>query len=136
MWIVFWTPRLLRWGGAWRVHCVTASACCDCRIAIPMGEKGSLLDINVETTKRSYFTKLITPPNDEKDSDRVTKAKDGFMMKRNTYTLKIPQVEGGSIIHVKVRWSQKLLYEGDDSASVCRSLSPRMFYLWTRRLQK
>ncbi|KAM0017545.1 putative von Willebrand factor, type A, von Willebrand factor A-like domain superfamily [Helianthus debilis subsp. tardiflorus] len=100
--------------GAWRVHCVTASTCCDCRIAIPMGEKGSLLDINVETTKRSYFTKLITPPNDEKDSDRVTKAKDGFMMKRNTYTLKIPQVEGGSIIHVKVRWSQKLLYEGDE----------------------
>ncbi|KAK1416926.1 hypothetical protein QVD17_26045 [Tagetes erecta] len=99
--------------GAWRVHCVTASACCDCRIAIPMGDQGSILDVDVETIKRSYFTKLIIP-DDEKDSDQVTKMKDGFMMKRNTYTLKIPQVEGGSIIHVKVRWSQKLLYQGHE----------------------
>ncbi|XP_076885768.1 uncharacterized protein LOC143535383 [Bidens hawaiensis] len=77
--------------GVWRMHCVTASACCDCRIAIPMSEQGLLLDVDVETAKRSYFTKLVMPPNDEKDSDRVAKAKDGFMMKRNTYTLKIPQ---------------------------------------------
>ncbi|KAI3789852.1 hypothetical protein L2E82_02656 [Cichorium intybus] len=99
--------------GTWRVHCVTASECCDCRIAIPMGEQGSVLGIEVESTKRSYFTKLIDP-RDEKDSDPITKAKDGFLMKRNTYTLKIPQVEGGSIIHVKVRWSQKFLYQHDE----------------------
>ncbi|KAK9078384.1 hypothetical protein SSX86_002441 [Deinandra increscens subsp. villosa] len=99
--------------GAWRVHCVTASACCSCRIAVPMGEQGSILDVDVETTNRSYFTKLITR-DDEQDMDRVTNAKDGFMMKRNTYTLKIPKVEGGSIIHVKVRWSQKMLYQGDE----------------------
>lgn len=80
----------------------------------------------------------------EKDSDRITKAKDGFLMKRNTYTLRIPQVfpkplcmmlsnsifrpvdlllnidaqlfkvDGGSIIHVKVRWSQKLVYQDNE----------------------
>ncbi|XP_024979152.1 uncharacterized protein LOC112516375 [Cynara cardunculus var. scolymus] len=100
--------------GSWRMHCVTASACCDCRIAIPMGEQGSILEVEAETTKRSYFTKFISPGDDQKDSDRVTKAKDGFMMKRNTYTLKIPQVEGGSLIHVKVRWSQKLQYQNDE----------------------
>ncbi|KAI3775145.1 hypothetical protein L1987_49714 [Smallanthus sonchifolius] len=100
--------------GAWHVHCVTASACCDCRITIPMSEQGRVLAVDVETTKRSYFSKLITPPHDEKDSDQATKAKDGFMMKRNTYTFKIPQVEGGSIMNVKVRWSQKLLYQGDE----------------------
>ncbi|XP_071715123.1 uncharacterized protein [Rutidosis leptorrhynchoides] len=97
--------------GVWYLYCVTKSACCDCRIAIPLGELGSILDFNVETNRRSYFTKLIIPEQ-EKDSDRVTKT-DGFMMKRNTYTLKVPQVEGGSMIHVKVRWSQKLLYQGD-----------------------
>ncbi|KAI3716379.1 hypothetical protein L6452_23672 [Arctium lappa] len=100
--------------GTWRVHCVAASACCDCRIAVPMGEQGSILEVEAETTKRSYFTKLITSADGKKDSDRVTKPKDGFMLKRNTYTLKIPQVEGGSIIHVKVKWSQKLLYQDDE----------------------
>lgn len=25
--------------GTWRVHCVTAGKCCDCRIALPMGEQ-------------------------------------------------------------------------------------------------
>ncbi|KVH92918.1 hypothetical protein Ccrd_005044 [Cynara cardunculus var. scolymus] len=75
---------------------------------------GSILEVEAETTKRSYFTKFISPGDDQKDSDRVTKAKDGFMMKRNTYTLKIPQVEGGSLIHVKVRWSQKLQYQNDE----------------------
>ncbi|XP_052620011.1 uncharacterized protein LOC111910089 [Lactuca sativa] len=99
--------------GTWHVHCVTASACCDCCIAIPMGEQGSILDIKVESTKRSYFTKLIAHGG-EKDSDRITKAKDGFLMKRNTYTLRIPQVDGGSIIHVKVRWSQKLVYQDNE----------------------
>ncbi|XP_076881169.1 uncharacterized protein LOC143529225 [Bidens hawaiensis] len=108
--------------GVWRVHCVTASKCCDCRVTIPMGEQGLLLDVDVETAKRSYITKLVMAPNDEKDSDRVAKAKDGFMMKHNTYTLKIPHVydkrvknvDGGSIIHVKARWSQKLLYQDDE----------------------
>ncbi|KAI3803326.1 hypothetical protein L1987_31476 [Smallanthus sonchifolius] len=47
-------------------------------------------------------------------ADQATKAKDGFMMKRNTYTFKIPQVEGGSIMNVKVSWSQKMLYQGDE----------------------
>ncbi|KAJ9537367.1 hypothetical protein OSB04_030100 [Centaurea solstitialis] len=101
--------------GTWRMHCVTASACCDCRIAIPMGEQGSILEVEAESSKRSYFTKLITSGDDDKkDSDRSTKQKDGFMMKFNTYTLKIPQVEGGSMIHVKARWSQKLLYQNNE----------------------
>ncbi|CAH1425411.1 unnamed protein product [Lactuca virosa] len=100
--------------GTWHVHCVTASACCDCCIAIPMGQQGSILDIKVESTKRSYSTKLIASGDEKDDSDRITKAKDGFLMKRNTYTLRIPQVDGGSIIHVKVRWSQKLVYQDNE----------------------
>ncbi|MFS7974618.1 putative von Willebrand factor, type A, von Willebrand factor A-like domain superfamily [Helianthus anomalus] len=35
-------------------------------------------------------------------------------MKGNIYMLKIFQVEGGSHIHVNVRWSQKLLYQNND----------------------
>ncbi|KAI3727366.1 hypothetical protein L1987_67180 [Smallanthus sonchifolius] len=93
--------------GTWRVHCVASSACCDCRIAIPMGEQGSVLGIEVETARRSYSTQFITPQS-EKD------VANGFLMKGNTYMFKISQVEGGSHIHVSVRWSQKLLYQNND----------------------
>ncbi|KAL4560141.1 hypothetical protein LXL04_032290 [Taraxacum kok-saghyz] len=72
-------------------------------------ELGSVLGLEVDTTTRSYFTQLITP-EDEKNGDQETK-KDGFLMKGNTYTFQISQVEGGSNIHVKVRFSQKLLYQ-------------------------
>lgn len=96
--------------GTWRVHCVSSNACCDCRIAIPMGEQGSVLGIEVETTRRSYSTKFITP-QDQKDVEKVTAIKNGFLMKGNTYTFKISQVEGGSYVHVNVKWSQKLTYQ-------------------------
>ncbi|KAL4584423.1 hypothetical protein LXL04_009024 [Taraxacum kok-saghyz] len=96
--------------GTWRLHCVTSTACCDCRIAIPMGEQGSVLGIEVETPRRSYSTQFITPQN-EKDAEKVTNTNNGFLMKGNTYMFKISQVDGGSQIHVTIKWSQKLLYQ-------------------------
>ncbi|KAJ0586343.1 putative von Willebrand factor, type A, von Willebrand factor A-like domain superfamily [Helianthus annuus] len=98
--------------GVWRVHCLTSSALCDCRVVIPMGEQGSLLGVEVETTRRSYFTRLITP-EDEQDMNGQETTKDGFLMKGNTYTFQVFQVEGGSNIHVKARWAQKMSYQGD-----------------------
>ncbi|KAI3802771.1 hypothetical protein L1987_30914 [Smallanthus sonchifolius] len=98
--------------GVWRVHCLTSNALCECRIAIPMGEQGSVLGVEVETTRRSYFTRLITP-EDEQDMNHQQTTKDGFLMKGNTYTFQVLQVEGGSNIHVKARWSQKMSYQGD-----------------------
>ncbi|KAL8230253.1 hypothetical protein R6Q57_000031 [Mikania cordata] len=96
--------------GIWRVHCVASSACCDCRIAIPMGEQGSVLGIEVETPRRSYSTQFIT----QQFGNDAANTNYGFLMKGNTYMFKIPQVEGGSHIHVNVRWSQKLLYQNND----------------------
>nr|XP_043626177.1 uncharacterized protein LOC122597670 [Erigeron canadensis] len=119
--------------GAWRVHCVTSSACCDCRIAIPMGDQGSIQGIDVETTKRSYFTKFITLEDEKDHTEGVNKGKDGFMMNRNTYTLKVPQVEGGSMIQIKVRWTQKLLYQGNHE--FCLNL-PFTFPYYVIPLQK
>lgn len=93
--------------GTWRVHCVASSKTCDCRIAVPMGEQGSVLGVEVECPTRSYTTQLVTL----EDTKNADKPKDGFLMKRQIYTLKVPQVGGGSSISVKVRWSQKLQYE-------------------------
>ncbi|XP_071685578.1 uncharacterized protein [Rutidosis leptorrhynchoides] len=113
--------------GTWRVHCLASTAFCDCRITIPMGEQlqvlvyservrfgkqGLVLGVEVETKRRSYFSQLIYP-EDEKDNLQET-TKDGFLMKGNTYTFQILQVEGGSSINVKVKWSQKLLFQGND----------------------
>ncbi|KAF5931737.1 hypothetical protein HYC85_027908 [Camellia sinensis] len=96
--------------GTWRVHCVMSSKSCDCRIMIPMGDQGSVLGVEVDDGRRSYHTQLI-PMEDAKDSEKVAKAKDGFLLKWQIYTLKVPQVEGGSNIFMKASWSQKLLYE-------------------------
>ncbi|XP_009764209.1 uncharacterized protein [Nicotiana sylvestris] len=96
--------------GSWRVHCVASSRCCDCRFAVPMGEQGSVLGVEVETPSRSYSTQLIAS-NDTKDASLVANAKDGFLLKRQIYTLKVPQVAGGSILSIKVSWSQKLQYQ-------------------------
>ncbi|KAI4355416.1 hypothetical protein L6164_004192 [Bauhinia variegata] len=94
-------------GGTWRVHCVRTSAVCDCRIAVPMGEQGSLLGVEVDHTGRSYQTELITL-EDEKHKEKAAKSKDGYFLKSQIYTVKIPQVNGGSFLSIKIRWSQKL----------------------------
>ncbi|XP_047266213.1 uncharacterized protein LOC107864701 isoform X3 [Capsicum annuum] len=96
--------------GTWRVHCVASSRYCDCRIAVPMGEQGSVLGVEIETPSRSYSTLLIES-NDTKDAGLIANAKDGFLLRRQIYTLKVPQVAGGSILSIKVSWSQKILYQ-------------------------
>ncbi|KAK9066149.1 hypothetical protein SSX86_013470 [Deinandra increscens subsp. villosa] len=117
--------------GTWRLHCVASSARCDCTIAIPMAmgaHQGSVLGIEVETPRRSYSTQYIAPPQTAAaaadDLEVVTKTNNnkniindnnnGFLMKGNTYMFKISQVDGGSDIHVKFRWSQKLVYQNND----------------------
>ncbi|KAK1358525.1 Inter-alpha-trypsin inhibitor heavy chain [Heracleum sosnowskyi] len=96
--------------GTWRVHCVLANKTCDCRIAIPMGEQGSVLGVEVSTTRSSFYTQLIAT-GDVYDTENMDNAKDGCLLKRHIYTFKVSQVEGGSNLHVKVRWSQKMVYQ-------------------------
>ncbi|KAJ4717760.1 putative Inter-alpha-trypsin inhibitor heavy chain-related [Melia azedarach] len=97
--------------GTWRLHCIMASTKCDCRIAVPMGEQGSLLGVEVDISGRSYQSKLITA-EDEEFKENVGKTKfDGRFLKGQIYSLKIPRVDGGSILSIKVNWSQKLTYE-------------------------
>ncbi|KAL2625171.1 hypothetical protein GLYMA_07G040600v4 [Glycine max] len=103
--------------GKWRVHCVTASSTCDCQVAIPIGEEGSLLGLEVDGSGRSYHTELISL-KDEKDKNKVAKAKDGYFLKSHIYTVKIPQFRGGSVFSIKIRWSQKILFH-DGQLSLC-----------------
>ncbi|XP_076888220.1 uncharacterized protein LOC143538588 [Bidens hawaiensis] len=100
--------------GSWRLHCVMASAASDCRIAIPMGGlQGSILGVEVELTRKSYKTQLVVM--DEKgETETAAKPEDGGFLKPHIFTLTIPQVDGGSNLSVKVRWSQKLIYKDGD----------------------
>ncbi|KAH0654447.1 hypothetical protein KY290_032727 [Solanum tuberosum] len=95
--------------GSWRVHCVMGSRSCDCRIAVPMGEQGSILGVEVELPRKSYSTKIVTL-DDESETEKVAKIEDGCFLKPHIFTLSIPQVDGGTNISVTIRWSQKLLY--------------------------
>ncbi|PON43600.1 Nucleoside diphosphate kinase [Parasponia andersonii] len=98
--------------GTWRVHCIMAGKRCECCIAVPMGEKGSLLGVEVEVTGRSYRTQLIRR-DDIENVEKLTKAQDGNFLRCHIYTFKIPKVEGGSFLSVRASWSQKLVYEVD-----------------------
>ncbi|OVA08327.1 von Willebrand factor [Macleaya cordata] len=96
--------------GSWRVHCVMGSRSCDCRLAIPMGEQGSILGVEVDVNRRSYCSQL-TSVEESTDMAKVAKAEDGGFLKPQIFILTIPQVDGGSNLSVKVRWSQKLVFD-------------------------
>ncbi|XP_031399870.1 uncharacterized protein LOC116210185 isoform X1 [Punica granatum] len=99
--------------GVWRVHCIMARRRCDCRVAIPMGEQGLLLGVEVNLAGRSYNSELINA-EDMKETLEITKAKDGQFLKFQTFTFRVPQVDGGSTISVKASWSQKLSYSNSE----------------------
>lgn len=95
--------------GSWRLHCVMGSRSCDCRVAIPMGEQGSILGVEVDVPQKSYSTHLVSM-NDKDGIGKVSQREDGGFLKHNIFTLTIPEVDGGSKLSVRVSWSQKLLY--------------------------
>ncbi|KAF7837543.1 inter alpha-trypsin inhibitor, heavy chain 4-like isoform X1 [Senna tora] len=98
--------------GVWRVHCVKGSRSCDCRVAIPMGEQGSILGVEVSVHRKSYRTQLLRM--DDNNMENATRAKEGGFVKPNIFTLNIPEISGGSNLSIKISWSQKLLYFNDE----------------------
>ncbi|XVE70727.1 hypothetical protein DITRI_Ditri10aG0094000 [Diplodiscus trichospermus] len=104
--------------GTWRVHCVMGSRSCDCRIAVPMGDQGSILGVEVDLPTKSYSTELIGV-EESKSVEKIARPEDGGFLKPHIYTLTIPQIDGGTNISIKLRWSQKSSYkEGQFSLTV------------------
>lgn len=93
--------------GCWRLHCVSGSRACDCILAVPMGPQGSILGVEVSVHRKSYSTQLVDM-EDKTGKDNVTRTQDGGFLKSNLFTLTIPQIDGGSNLSVKIRWSQKI----------------------------
>ncbi|KAJ6963264.1 inter-alpha-trypsin inhibitor heavy chain H3-like [Populus alba x Populus x berolinensis] len=105
--------------GAWRVHCIKASRKCDVRIAVPMGEQGSLLGVEVGVPGRSYHSQLIQAEDANDKEKKVSRGWNGRLIKGSMYSFEIPEVGGGSTFSIKLTWSQKLLYhEGQFSLNV------------------
>ncbi|XP_030943482.1 uncharacterized protein LOC115968278 isoform X2 [Quercus lobata] len=95
--------------GSWRLHCVMGSKSCDCLVAIPMGEQGSILGVVADVLGKSYHTQLIAT-EDIDGTAKTARAGDCGFLKPHIFTLTIPQVDGGSNLSIKISWSQKLLY--------------------------
>ncbi|XP_038991535.1 uncharacterized protein LOC120114823 [Hibiscus syriacus] len=96
--------------GKLRVHCVMGSRSCDCRIAVPMGNQGSILGVAVDLPGKSYSTELIGE-EESRVIEKLARPQDAGFLKPHIFTLTIPQVDGGTNIGIKLRWSQKLLYD-------------------------
>lgn len=104
--------------GKWRVHCVMGSRSCDCRVAVPMGDQGSILGVEVDLPTKSYSTEL-NGVEEIKGIENIARPEDGGFLKPHIFTLTIPQIDGGTNISIKLRWSQKLSYnEGQFSLTV------------------
>ncbi|XP_052304879.1 uncharacterized protein LOC7467926 isoform X2 [Populus trichocarpa] len=99
--------------GSWRVHCVMGSESCDCRLAVPMGEQGSILGVEIEASRKLYYTELVAI-EDRKDLEKEVRIENGGFLKPHTFTITIPKVDGGSTLSIKVRWMQKLLYHNGE----------------------
>ncbi|KAE8688072.1 Trichome birefringence-like 16 [Hibiscus syriacus] len=101
-----------------RVHCVLGSRSCDSQIAVPMGSKGSILGVEVDLPRKSYSTELIGV-EESKVIRKLARPQDGGFLQPHIFTLTIQQVDGGTNIGIKLRWSQKLSYnEGEFSLIV------------------
>ncbi|KAI4344623.1 hypothetical protein L6164_011828 [Bauhinia variegata] len=108
----------IRVNGSWRVHCVMSSRACDCRIAIPMGEQGSILGVEVSVRRKSYSTQLVAL-EDNNAKENAIRAEDGGFLTPNIFTLNIPEIDGGSILSIQISWSQKILrHNGEFSLNV------------------
>ncbi|XP_062091177.1 uncharacterized protein LOC133797319 [Humulus lupulus] len=94
--------------GSWRLHCVMGSKSCGCRVAIPMGDQGSILGVEVEVSRKSYRTQLVKL-EDNKDREKASSTYGGFL-KPHIFTMTVPQVDGSSILSISMSWSQKLVY--------------------------
>ncbi|GAB4853701.1 hypothetical protein Ancab_017893 [Ancistrocladus abbreviatus] len=99
----------VRVSGTWRVHCVMGSKSCDCRIAVPLGEQGSILGVEVDLPRKSFCTQLRVMDG-RKDLEEVSGAEDGGYLTPNLFTIAIPPVDGGTNLSIKISWSQKLSY--------------------------
>ncbi|KGN66313.1 inter-alpha-trypsin inhibitor heavy chain H4 [Cucumis sativus] len=108
---------IIRITGSWRVHCVMGSRSCDCRIAIPMGEQGSVLGCEVDDPRKSYRTSLIALEDKSKNASEKPERVDGGFLTPNIFTLTIPQVDGGTTLSITMTWSQKLLF--NSSGDLC-----------------
>ncbi|XP_072983437.1 uncharacterized protein [Typha latifolia] len=94
--------------GRWWVHCVTRSKSCDCRLVIPMGEQGSILGVEVLVGRRSFTSQTVEAG--DLNLDKIAKNEGGGYLKPQFFYLTVPQVNGGTDIDLKIRWTQKLLY--------------------------
>ncbi|TYK10015.1 von Willebrand factor A domain-containing protein [Cucumis melo var. makuwa] len=109
---------IIRITGSWRVHCVMGSRSCDCRIAIPMGEQGSVLGCEVDDPRKSHRTSLIALEDKSKNASEKPERLDGGFLTPNIFTLTIPQVDGGTTLSITMTWSQKLLYNSSGDLSL------------------
>ncbi|KAL1363967.1 hypothetical protein HN51_012127 [Arachis hypogaea] len=105
---------LVTLSGTWRLHCVSSVRSSDCRIAVPMGAQGSILgaEVSVNNNRKYYFTQLVDLEGDIRKENWL-EARDGGFLKPHIFTFDIPQIDGGSIISVKFRWSQNILCRND-----------------------
>ncbi|KAB1996906.1 hypothetical protein ES319_D13G263500v1, partial [Gossypium barbadense] len=71
---------------------------------------GSILGVEVDLPTKSYVTELIGE-QESKGIGKIARPEDGGFLKPHIFTSTIPQIDGGTNISIKIRWSQMLSYK-------------------------
>ncbi|CAN6470028.1 unnamed protein product [Victoria cruziana] len=113
------SSAVVEFRGSFRVHCVAANKKCDCRIVVPTSEKSSILGAEIDISGRSYCTELTAIEETKSYKERKAKDEDMRFIQHHIFAITIPQVQGGVVLSLRIRWLQSLSYsDGQLSISI------------------
>ncbi|XP_031490840.1 uncharacterized protein LOC116257954 isoform X1 [Nymphaea colorata] len=108
------SSAVVEFRGSFRVHCVATNRKCDCRVVVPRSEKTSILGAEVDISGRSYSTELAPIEEAKSYMERVPKDEDMKFIQHQIFSFTIPQVQGGAVLSLRIRWLQHLSYSDSE----------------------
>ncbi|XP_073388005.1 uncharacterized protein [Physcomitrium patens] len=99
----------------WNLNCVRSQASCDCLLAVPIDNQGTVSSVEIDMGHDRLYTTIVVP-TDEAASYCTKGNTQADVNGPGTYNpelfrLKIPQVEGGAKLEVKVTWFQSMIFD-------------------------
>jgi hypothetical protein len=98
----------------WDVSCVRSQAFCNCLLAAPMDNQGTVSGVEIELGNDRLYTTIVVPQDEAASygarGSPGAEVGDPGMYNPEFFRLNIPQVEGGSKLTLKITWFQPMTF--------------------------
>lgn len=99
----------------WHVNCIRSQASCDCLLALPMDNQGTVSSVEIDMGNDRLYTTTVVPTEEAASygarGSPDAEVSDPGAYNPKLYRLNIPQVEGGTKLEVKVTWFQSMTFD-------------------------